>query len=995
MKPLNSAPENCNPISSNCVIWQGPNVPCLKLCKGDTVSDVVNKLATELCEITTTLDINTYDLTCFNIVGCAPEDFQALIQFLISQICTLVNNQSDNAPRLTAGCPDCIVPIAPCFQYVNQFGDTVTTMQLADYAKTIGNKICDLINQIANINVVLANHETRITTLENKPDPVVVLPQIIPTCVLPPTPTDMASLLAATERQLCELRSATGMPNEMYQAIAKQCVNLNNLKALGPYGGYMSGLPGWYNNVANLAQSFQNMWLTLCDLRAAVINIKETCCASGCDGIELSFNGIISGSNLILYITGTIPAGFADCNPLGNVFTITDTTGGSVSIRIDVTSQLNIFGGTVISLASSPINLSSDLTIDSDVCLFNSSTNATCQICISYLLKNQANCPILTLSSLSDTTVDYSFAVVNVPGTYTLELWDNSGTAVVATYSTVVTVANTITGTFTGLAPSTTYKGRLVITVGGVTTTCPFISITTIPVVCNPPTGVGALLSGPCSTCGSAIDFVSNPGIDGYYADDNSPYLLKLTSSSFGNMLDSIDTNIVSGAAGGSFDRGKCFADGKLFVYNRGAKTVEVYNNNVLSTTITLNRAINDICFDANENVLYYLSNDSGKKVGTIDPVTYAFTDDIGITFPGTSILLVKIFYNPVSFEKYIIATTGSKQELHVISTNPAPILQITINTATIGLGAWEGASYVGFNEVTGEAWVVENYDTPGSSLQILVIDPTTYAFTAVNTTLVGLAPVKGSAGGAVSSITYYPGDGSVGSDRMFVLFRDNPFTQYTVVEFIVTGPYTDSSFVTSSITGSANILWSTVFNKIILSVNSTIKVYNPFGSTPVYATITGAFTPFYLPVEDTTNKNIVFHGYANGTTNLDIIGLNSTEAVLCTQGIVEMYLSEVAGPFTFNSTTSTWDPISVYSSIVDGGATFTLTALLTSNYSAIVVYSDNNGLTWNTLGTYKTAAEWAVGVTLIKPAGNFIFRLAILTDTGCGLTGASNTTFN
>ena len=40
MKPLNLDNKPCSPISSNCVVWQGPDIPCIQLCTGDTVSDV-------------------------------------------------------------------------------------------------------------------------------------------------------------------------------------------------------------------------------------------------------------------------------------------------------------------------------------------------------------------------------------------------------------------------------------------------------------------------------------------------------------------------------------------------------------------------------------------------------------------------------------------------------------------------------------------------------------------------------------------------------------------------------------------------------------------------------------------------------------------------------------------------------------------------------------------------------------------------------------------
>jgi len=147
MKPLNFDNSPCSPISSNCVIWQGPDLPCIKLCKGDTVSDVVFKLAEELCLILDTLDIKNYDLTCFNITACAPKDFQALIQFLIDKICELENIPAQNTTSTTTatqtGCPDCVVSVASCFVTGSQ--NLPTTMQLVDYVTMIGDRICYII----------------------------------------------------------------------------------------------------------------------------------------------------------------------------------------------------------------------------------------------------------------------------------------------------------------------------------------------------------------------------------------------------------------------------------------------------------------------------------------------------------------------------------------------------------------------------------------------------------------------------------------------------------------------------------------------------------------------------------------------------------------------------------------------------------------------------------------------------------------------------------
>jgi len=78
----NSTQEGCNPISSNCVIWQGPDIPCINLCNGDTVSDVVAKLAEKLCTLLDQTTISAYDLSCFNLM-------KSVLFLLQSQLSTL------------------------------------------------------------------------------------------------------------------------------------------------------------------------------------------------------------------------------------------------------------------------------------------------------------------------------------------------------------------------------------------------------------------------------------------------------------------------------------------------------------------------------------------------------------------------------------------------------------------------------------------------------------------------------------------------------------------------------------------------------------------------------------------------------------------------------------------------------------------------------------------------------------------------------------------
>jgi hypothetical protein len=89
MKPLNFNKTTCNSTPSDCIIWSGPDIECINLCKGDTVTSVVYKLATELCKIMETFNVSNYDLQCLDL-KCAPNTFEELIQAIIIAICNNV-----------------------------------------------------------------------------------------------------------------------------------------------------------------------------------------------------------------------------------------------------------------------------------------------------------------------------------------------------------------------------------------------------------------------------------------------------------------------------------------------------------------------------------------------------------------------------------------------------------------------------------------------------------------------------------------------------------------------------------------------------------------------------------------------------------------------------------------------------------------------------------------------------------------------------------------
>ena len=293
MKPLNLDNSPCSPISSNCVIWQGPNIPCVKLCTGDTVSDVVYKLATELCNIMDLLDVNDYDLSCFDLVACKPTNIQELIQFLIERICAIEDVDAGlvaaNALEGRSTSADTLVTVAPCFVI-----GTTTVMTVTEYAVAMGNSICGIIIQINAINFQLTLLEGRVTALEFAPIPTFTLPSF-------PIGCNIDSLISGNTYTIdvileeyindvwCLFYATTGSSNDLINAISAQCIIGTDFTKVNPAATYNMQYPTFIDPATTVADILNNMWIILCDfynsitvtVTGAVTNTIETSVAGG------------------------------------------------------------------------------------------------------------------------------------------------------------------------------------------------------------------------------------------------------------------------------------------------------------------------------------------------------------------------------------------------------------------------------------------------------------------------------------------------------------------------------------------------------------------------------------------------------------------------------------------------------------------------------------------------------------------------------------------
>lgn len=497
----------CSVVSSNCVSWQGPDIPCVGLCKGDTVTDVVTKLGEVLCDIDTRAAEVNVNVTCLGGGDISFSTYNDLMQYVVDELCnlyTIVNNIVVPSPvNLTAN-------VAACLQA--EAGGV--TLNVVDYAELIGEQFCLLETSVTNLSAVVVNYGNQITNINNT---LTTLPStyapLNSSYVCLSTGTDtLPNIIATIEQELCDLEAVTGNPTDLAANIQPYC-NLTNEPALATAGTMASAYPEWNVTVSNLGDTIKNLWITICDLRQRVEQLTQ-CCGQNCSDIILSFYGALDGTatdlTIYSYAGSNIPSQFNQCVvPLSDI-TITDGVGGSyTTVFSNIGGVVDGIPFTIEDLPSHGIDTSTDFVVTVSYCFYNALTETTCNGSVTFNVVNTVACPTLTLSSswnaiYSVGTVDYSFPNVYIASSltkYRLRIYD-AALNIVGTNVTLPasTLPNPVTGSFTGLIVgnyTVVIEIMAINPVEGTETvvqTCPPIPISVYSTSCVSPVGVEAYL---------------------------------------------------------------------------------------------------------------------------------------------------------------------------------------------------------------------------------------------------------------------------------------------------------------------------------------------------------------------------------------------------------------------------------------------------------------------------------------------------------------------
>jgi hypothetical protein len=377
----NTADKGCSPVSSNCVIWQGPDLSCINLCNGDAVSDVVYKLATQLCTIQSALDLSTLDLSCLvsfcSATNPAPTNktLSAVLDFIIDKVCCL-NTTIANLPNGGNTYTEPNLALPTCLQYNDPAtGQTITQLVHNQYTLRLGNQYCTLKATVDGHTTTLATYNTRITALENAPG--ATLPTVTPNCILPSTPTAMNLVLDELEAQYCNLRSVLGTNAGLTAAVGQQCQNLASQNALSQ-PGYVSGLSGWVPTSGDalsgtVAGAIKNLWVVLCDMRSAIYDLKNQAGTTDCSAFLLGFSAAANEARtqVTLFFSGTtvVPAGFTNCTAQGSKVSIKDTSGHTYIGYVDLVAAQTDSDGITFTVSGASLNASQNYTVTVEGCV--------------------------------------------------------------------------------------------------------------------------------------------------------------------------------------------------------------------------------------------------------------------------------------------------------------------------------------------------------------------------------------------------------------------------------------------------------------------------------------------------------------------------------------------------------------------------------------------------------------------------------------------------
>lgn len=315
--------------------------------------------------------------------------------------------------------------VAANLRYVDANGDLVTRLYPNDYTELIGSSVSAIKTQIAGIDIILSDYNTRIADLEAdvlaiQTSGVTFMLYVNGGClngnVSVPITTSVTSLIANT----CAYNTILGTTTALALSVGALGIGtLNSLPAFSQNSA-MSGLANWKSSLNTTADLEYNLALAYLDSRAgistALAAVTPTCAQVVIDYQSVS-NTVLT---FLLYFNGYtfIPTGYTDNSSL---IRITDTDGNFYQTGFNIVTASTSTSPVTLSTSGStlsPTSVTYQIQVTSKV--QNIALNTTCDKVVIRTVNNPSTGSAAStgpdigtweLTLTSGSVVDYSYIV--------------------------------------------------------------------------------------------------------------------------------------------------------------------------------------------------------------------------------------------------------------------------------------------------------------------------------------------------------------------------------------------------------------------------------------------------------------------------------------------------------------------------------------------------------------------------------------------------------
>lgn len=229
------------------------------------------------------------------------------------------------------------------------------------------------------------------------------------------------------------------------------------------------------------------------------------------------------------------------------------------------------------------------------------------------------------------------------------------------------------------------------------------------------------------------------------------------------------------------------------------------------------------LSYDPDNDRLLVMGLGGYYRIGVILPgFIYNSTNDIliPITPPTYTLGSTRAYYNSFNNTTYfVMSTNGSAYQyrsLFKLDQNNAQSF-VTVQAGFIAVD-------LRVNPVNGDVWVMGSLGGGASVKNVQILDTSDTVTTVI-------APVNYQP----TAIEYYPGDGSVGSERMFIAFQPlAPATDYRIASYFLDGTLDNANFHTS-LGPIQNISYSALWNNLFVTQSTNVEMIRLDGTLKQY----------------------------------------------------------------------------------------------------------------------------------------------------------------